>query len=155
MFKPTEYFIKITDLSNEYFRQSAITAILIDIDNTLVVDGRYDISEENLRWLEGIELPLCLISNGKESRVKRIAELLDLPYVYKARKPLKHGFLRAANLLNESDCTKIAVIGDQLFSDILGGNLLKMKTFKVEPLDKKADPFTVKVKRWFEKFVRY
>jgi len=149
-----DYFEKVGDITYEYLEAHNITGIALDIDNTIVTDGETEISQSVLEWLKNIELPVCLLSNGKEQRVKLFADILGLSYVYRANKPFKRGYIKAAKLLGIEDLRKITVIGDQLFSDILGGNMAGCHTIKIEPIDKTADPLVVKVKRWFEKFAK-
>ena len=151
--KSNDYFGKIELISHEYLLLKNISGIILDIDNTIVADGKTEIPLSIFEWLKDIELPVCLLSNGRASRVKFFAESLELNYVYRAKKPFKAGYCKAAKLLDIEDFAKIAVIGDQLFSDILGGNIHGFYTIKIEPIDKEADPLAVKVKRWFERFV--
>ena len=148
-----DYFEKVEDITCEYLEAHNITGIALDIDNTIVTDGETEISQSVLGWFKNIGLPVCLLSNGKERRVKLFADTLGLSYVYRANKPFKRGYTKVTKLLGIEDLTKIVVIGDQLFSDILGGNMAGCYTVKVEPIDKTAEPFAVKVKRWFERFV--
>ena len=146
-------FSKIEDVTREYLVSRNIEGIILDVDNTIVKDGETQISEAVTGWLENVRLPVCLLSNGREQRVKLLANKFGLRYIYKAGKPLKKGYFNAAGLLGIEDMGKIAVIGDQLFSDILGGKTSGCYTIKVEPIDSSSDPLTVKIKRWFERFV--
>ena len=150
--KADDYFEQVEDISYDYLVTNGITGITLDIDNTIVVDSKTVISPSVAGWIKNIRLPVCLLSNGKERRVKLFADTFGLCYVYQANKPFKRGYVKAAELLDIEDLTKIAVIGDQLFSDILGGNMLGCYTIKVEPIDKTADPLAVKLRRWFERF---
>jgi len=147
------YFEKVEDISCEYLVAHNIKGIALDIDNTVVIDGATEVSQTVSVWLKNIKLPVCFLSNGKERRVKLFANTFGLHYVYQANKPFKSGYAKAAKLLGIEDLAKIAVIGDQLFSDILGGNMAGCYTIKIEPIDKTADPLTVKIKRWFEGFI--
>jgi HAD superfamily phosphatase (TIGR01668 family) len=149
----SDYFKKVEDVSYKYLMAHNITGIALDIDNTIAIDGKTEISPNVIRWLKNIRLPVCLLSNGKERRVKFFADVFGLNYVCRANKPSRKGYTRASKLLGIEDLTKIAVIGDQLFSDILGGNMAGCYTIKIEPIDKATDPFVVKVRRWFERFV--
>lgn len=148
-----DYFKKVEDVSQEYLAAHNIAGIILDIDNTIVVDGETVISQSVSEWLQNIGLPICLLSNGKERRVKQFADLFGLGCVNNAKKPSCRGFLKAAQALGINDMTKLAVIGDQLFSDILGGNMAGCYTIKIEPVDATADPIAVKIKRWFERFI--
>jgi HAD superfamily phosphatase (TIGR01668 family) len=95
-------------------------------------------------------LPIYFLSNGKEKRVKFFAEKYGARYKHRAKKPLPGGYFEAAKRLN-TPTKNIAVIGDQLLSDILGGNLAKCFTIKIQPLDPKADPLAIKLKRMAER----
>jgi len=148
-----DYFKQVDDISTEYLEAHSIAGIILDIDNTIVIDGEMIVSPQVSKWFRSIRLPVCLLSNGKEYRVKLIAEKFGVVYIYKAKKPLKSGYVKAVKLLNIEDMSKIVVIGDQLFSDILGGRLAGCYTIKIEPINRSADPLSVKVKRWFERFV--
>ncbi|NLK39208.1 MAG: YqeG family HAD IIIA-type phosphatase [Clostridiales bacterium] len=151
--KPDARFQKIEDISPEYLKAHNISGILLDIDNTIVVDGKTEISAAVLQWLKNIDLPVCLLSNGKEPRVKMLARNLGLHYIFRAKKPIKKGYIQGAALLGISDFRQIAVIGDQILSDIWGGVRIGCYTIKVEPIDPSADPFPVKMKRLLEKLV--
>ena len=146
------YFEKVEDISPEYLAAHTIRGIILDIDNTIVADSKTEVSRTVCEWLKNTGLPVCLLSNGKEQRVKQFADTFKLCYVSKANKPFKKGYVKAAELLGIRDLRKLAVIGDQLFSDILGGNTAGCYTIKVKPVDISADPLSVKIKRWFERF---
>ena len=147
------YFARIDDISHEYLVRHDILGIALDIDNTIVADGETEIVPSVSQWLKTIALPICLLSNGKEERVRLFAGLFGLSYICRANKPFKKAYIKTAELLGIKDVSRIAIIGDQLFSDILGGNRAGCYTIKVDPIDKAKDPFIVKIKRWFEKFV--
>ena len=147
------YFARVENISHEYLAKYHILGIALDIDNTIVADGETEIAPSVSQWLKTIALPVCLLSNGKEQRVRLFADLFGLSYICRANKPFKKAYVKTAELLDIKDMSKIVVIGDQLFSDILGGNWAGCHTVKVSPIDKTKDPFAVKIKRWFEKFV--
>ena len=68
--------------------------------------------------------------------IKKVAEKLDIPYKYFGMKPLKRGFLKIQKEL-QLPPENIAVVGDQIFTDIIGGNRCKMKTILIDSLEKK------------------
>jgi len=148
------YFDRVEDISHGYLAQRGICGIILDIDNTIVVDGKTEIPASVSQWVRNIGMPICLLSNGKEQRVKYFAGIFGVNSIHRAGKPSKKGYAKAAGLLGIEDLSKIAMIGDQLFSDILGGNISGCHTIKVKPIDAAADPIAVKTKRWFERFVR-
>jgi len=151
--QPNAHFSSITDISSEYLRSHNIHAVILDIDNTIVVNGGYNIEPSIKKWLSDLSIPAFFLSNGKDKRVRQFADMFDAEYISEAKKPLPSGFRRIARRLNISDLSKITVIGDQLFSDILGGNLAGCYTIKVPPLNPKFDPFLVKIRRSFEKWL--
>ena len=146
------YFDKIEDITREHLTTQGIVGIILDIDNTVVEEGVTDVRPSAAEWISDIGLPICLLSNGKERRVSFFARTFGTKYVFRAGKPFTKGYKRAAQLLEIEDFSQIAVIGDQLLTDILGGNKTGCYTIKVAPIDVTLDPLTVKVKRWLERF---
>lgn len=131
MVADTLFDIKLAEL-----RQRGIRGIAVDLDNTIIPWNSPQICPEVLEWLNNLaaeNFKLCLISNNGQRRVRKIAELCKAPFVAYALKPSNRGFYRAARVM-ELPPRAIAVIGDQLFTDILGGNRLGMFTIWVKPL---------------------
>ena len=80
---------------------------------------------------------MYILSNtNKKEKVRAVAEKLSIPYEMFAKKPFKKGFLKIQKILNIKP-ENIAVVGDQLFTDIIGGNRCNMFTILVDPVDKK------------------
>jgi hypothetical protein len=143
----------MVDLSK--LRESGIRAILLDLDNTLVRWNAYEVSPDILRWVESLaahEMKACIVSNtAYPKRLRRLAGELGLPFTTKAMKPRRVGFREALKLLEVSP-SETVVIGDQIFTDILGGNRLGLQTILVFPLHER-EFFGTKVTRLFEKLV--
>ena len=78
-----------------------------------------------------------------------MSKLLDIPYIYFAKKPLKYGFKKAKEILNIEENNTIAVIGDQVLTDVLGANRCNMYSILVKPLHNK-DIFVTKINRLIE-----
>jgi HAD superfamily phosphatase (TIGR01668 family) len=89
---------------------------------------------------------MCLVSNNWHERVTTVADELGLPMVSKAVKPLPFAFLKALGILDARP-QQTAVIGDQLFTDIVGGNLIGARTVLVEPLSRTDLPHTLLLRR--------
>lgn len=143
----TLYDINLTEL-----KQRGICGIAFDLDNTIIPWNSSDISPEVLVWLNNLAtqgFKLCLVSNNSKERVRKIAEQCGAPFVAQALKPTRSGFRQAAQMMGVSPAT-VAVVGDQLFTDILGGNRLGMVTIWVKPLTSKEFVGT-KITRQFEK----
>ena len=82
-------------------------------------------------------MKLYILSNSnKKEKVEKVAKTLEIPYKNFAMKPFKKGFLEIQKEIKESP-ENIAVVGDQIFTDILGGNRCKMFTILVEPINPK------------------
>ena len=93
---------------------------------------------------------LYIVSNSnKKNKVKKIADILHIPFIYFATKPLKRGLKKAAKDMN-LDYENIGVVGDQIFTDVLGANRLKMYSILVEPISDK-DLFVT----WFNRKLAY
>ena len=151
-FLPNFYFQNVTDINIGLLQRYAVKAVLLDIDNTLSPHGAivsYDGVRDWINDLRVLGIKVAIISNNKEKRVKLFAEDLKIKYyIANANKPLKSGFILAKKIL-KVDEKNILVVGDQIFTDILGANLAKMKCVLVEPKDKN-EPFSIKLKRDFE-----
>jgi len=127
----TLYDIKIAEL-----KQQGICGIAFDLDNTIVPWNSQEICPEVLAWLNSLalqEFKLCLVSNNSKGRVSKVAQQCNIPFVAKALKPSRSGFRQAAQTMGLPPAN-VAVVGDQLFTDILGGNRLGMVTVWVKPL---------------------
>lgn len=141
------YDLKLDELKNR-----GIKGIVFDLDNTIIPWDSQDVSYEMIEWLhqiieEGFEL--CLVSNNMGNRVKSIAQMVGIPYVARAYKPAKAGFIQAVTTMHLLP-TQVAVIGDQLFTDVLGGNRVGLFTIWVTPLSAKEFIGT-KITRQLEK----
>lgn len=141
---PNAYFEKIQDITIQFLIKNKIKAMILDVDNTLI-DKKENLSEDIIKWVreikgQGVKLYILSNSNNKK-KVERISKKLDIPYEYFGMKPLKIGFKKVQRILNE-ECSRIAVVGDQIFTDIIGGNRLKMFTILVEPIDEKEYWYT-------------
>lgn len=142
----------LLDISWDILVKSDIKGLLLDIDNTLLPWGECRVPDDSRNWLQGAKeqgLRLCLVSNSYEKRVADIARSIDVAYVHWARKPAKYGFNKAIREM-ELLPRNVAVIGDQVFTDICGGNRLGCYTVLVVPLSKQ-EFFTTKLLRWLER----
>ena len=96
----------------------------------------------------GFKFALLLIIWTKSGKIN---ERLKLLAIHKAAKPLKKSFIKASKMMELSP-EEIAVVGDQVFTDIIGGNMTGMYTIIVKPVDIK-EPYYIRIKRIFEKLV--
>lgn len=137
--KPDIYLNTIYELDTEVLKLKGIRAIIVDIDNTLVAwDTKLPDEKVNelVSRLVAEGFKICMLSNNTRKRVEEFNQGLKLPAIYKALKPGKAAFKRAMKLM-DAEVSETAVIGDQLFTDILGGNRLGMFTVLVAPISRK------------------
>ena len=136
---PNELLNKVEEITIQFIQKNKLKALILDVDNTLI-DYNKNLSNEKLEWaknLKGQGVKLYILSNtNKKDKVEKVANKLEIPYLYFAKKPSKKGFLKIQNKL-ELKPEQIGVVGDQIFTDIIGGNRCKMFTILVEPVDKK------------------
>lgn len=155
MFYPNAYFNKVEEITIEFLQRNKIKALILDIDNTLI-DYSHVMTESVEKWardLKGQGVKLYIVSNtSKKKKVEKVAGKLDIPYVFFAKKPLKIGFKKAQKYLKENS-ENIAVVGDQIFTDVIGGNRAKMFTILVEPINEK-DFWYTKWKRPIERRIK-
>ena len=141
------------ELPYERMYDEGVRALLFDIDNTLVPHGAPadERAVELFGKLKTTGFSTCLVSNNKEPRVKSFADDVGSSYVYKAGKPGKKGYLRAMELTGS--CPSSAVmVGDQIFTDLIGANLLGVRTVLVRPIHPREE-IQIVLKRIPEFFV--
>ena len=139
MIYPNDYFEKIDKITIEYLKKNDIKALILDMDNTLI-NRNSEMPENVLKWAkeirgQGVKLIIASNSNRK-NKLDKISNLLGIEYILFAKKPLKSGLMKAVKLLGEN-VNNIAVVGDQIFTDIIGGNRCKMYTILVDAIEEK------------------
>lgn len=136
LFLPDEHVSSVYEIDFEQLRKNGIKGIITDLDNTLVAWNEAHATKGVIKWFKALadqELNYVIISNNNEKRVKVFCEPLEVPYVHTARKPLRKSFLRATKMM-KLEPAEVAVIGDQLLTDVLGGNLGGFYTILVKPI---------------------
>ena len=140
---PTAMFERITELTPDILRELGVDALMLDVDNTLTTHNNPNLEPEVLAWLEVMreaEIPLIIISNNSRKRVEPFARALGLDYIACAMKPLPFGYWRAAEHLGKSGW-QTAVVGDQIFTDILGGRLCGVQAILLAPIEPEDGAF--------------
>lgn len=155
IFYPKGYFNKVSEISLEYLKENNIKGLILDVDNTLI-DYYKNISQETINWTNNLKqsgIKMCILSNSnKKEKVKEVAGKLELEYSYFGMKPLKRGFKKAKKMLGLEN-NEIAAIGDQIFTDVIGSNRMKMFSILVEPIEEK-DIFVTLIKRPIENYIK-
>ncbi len=155
MFYPNEIYEAIEKVNIQKLIDNNIKAVILDVDNTLI-DSSKILKQDVINWVNELkrnEIKVCILSNTiKKKKVESIAKQLELEYFMFATKPLKSGFKKCLKLLNEKP-ENICVIGDQIFTDVLGGNRMGMYTVYTHPINEKDCSITTTIKRPLEKMV--
>lgn len=153
---PNLYLKKVEDITIETLIRNKIKLLILDVDNTLI-DYYKNLSEEIINWakeMRGQGIKLYILSNtNNENKVKEVAEKLKIQYKHFAMKPFKTGFKYVQQQTNIKP-ENIAVVGDQIFTDILGGNRCKMFTILVDPIDDEKDYWYTSWKRPIENKIK-
>jgi uncharacterized protein len=145
----------VLELTPQRLRGLGLESLLLDADCTLKRYRSAECAPGVAQWLDSLRqagFGLCLVSNGLAERIGRFAGPLGLPYVAKALKPLPTGCRRAMRKMNFRR-QSTAMVGDQLFADILAGRLAGLTTFFVEPIHPEEEPWFTRLKRRPERWL--
>ncbi len=151
-FLPNQHVKSILDIQPSVLKEKGIKGIITDLDNTLVEWDRPLATPLVSEWFEKMKqqnIKVTIVSNNNENRVKVFSDPLQIPFVYRARKPMTHAFLRAAKQMGLQK-EETVVIGDQLLTDILGGNRSGFKTILVVPVSQ-SDGLATQFNRFVER----
>lgn len=151
---PNEYLDSVKNIDVELLNKNDIKGIILDVDNTLInLDKK--MLEGIEEWVENLKkagIKFCILSNSnKEEKIKGVAQKIDVPYIFFAKKPFKFGFKKAIQLL-KLDAKNVAAVGDQIFTDVIGANRCNMFSILVKPIEEK-DYLLTRIKRPLESLV--
>ena len=153
MLKPQFVFDNITDVSLEFLQKNSIKGLLVDVDNTLTTAHASGVFKKGVdAWLEEMNssgIKILILSNAKIERIKPFAQKIGLEFQSLSLKPLPFRYIKAVKKLKLKR-KETAIIGDQLFTDILGGNLAGVKTILVTEITPE-DKLSFKIRRSLEK----
>ena len=150
-FQPDYHFEAINKIEASLLRDSNIKGLIIDIDNTTMPYSSKEMKAVISDWINKVadeNFKIIFVSNTIPDRAKFVSDYFDKPAYGYAAKPFKFAFKKAIRDMNLSS-DRIAIIGDQIFTDILGGNLSGFLTILVEPIESK-DFFLTRIFRWLE-----
>ncbi len=146
---------RITDITPQMLTSKNINALLIDVDNTLSTHKGQKFVDGIQGWIETMHqnnVKLVILSNAKTKRLTVFANRIGIYGIGMAAKPLPFGYLKAARKVQEK-LKNIAIVGDQLFTDILGGKLAGTKTILVTPI-LPEDGLSFKIRRKLENKIK-
>lgn len=136
-FRPNHRAASVTEITPAFLRERALTALILDLDNTLVQWHGREVAPEIAEWIGEMHaagIRLCIVSNThRPGRLRELAAILGVQYVPSGGKPRRKGFLRAMAEMGVT-ALETAVVGDQVMTDIWGGNRSGCLTILVDPL---------------------
>ena len=142
----------ICDLSPELLAKHGIKGLLLDLDNPLTPHDTPSPADGVPEWISRMKengIKMCIVSNNHEPRVKPFADALGLDYVWEGKKPLSKGFREAKEKMH-LPWNDLAVVGDQIYTDVLGAWLKRLKCVYVFPIEHEKTRF-FRFKRKMEK----
>lgn len=151
-FMPNDYVQSVFQIDIEKLANSGFKGIITDLDNTLVGWDVKTPTKEIQEWFKkanDLGLTITIVSNNNEKRVSSFSKDLDVDFIFKARKPMGRAFKKAIQHMNIKPEETI-VIGDQMLTDVLGGNNNGLYTIMVVPV-KKTDGFLTRLNRIIER----
>ena len=153
IFFPGEYLDSTYVIDFDKLYKAGYRAVIFDVDNTLVPhDEPADERAKALfAHLKELGFSCMLLSNNKEPRVKKFNEVVKVNYIYKANKPLPGNYKKAMEIMGSNKDNTIFV-GDQIFTDVMGGNLAGIRTILVKPIHPKEE-IQIVLKRKLERII--
>ena len=154
LFRPSEILQKYTDLDMKDLKDRGFSVVLLDIDNTIAVPNTGSCDETAERFIRDLQqngFRVIIFSNNTEKRVKMFLRGLDVEYVCWALKPLPFSYRRICRQIGV-DPSHVAVMGDQLLTDILGANLSGCYGIYCRQLQEQ-DSFMTSINRKLEKSI--
>lgn len=149
---PNMYVNSILDIPLQRLQERKVRAFILDLDNTITEWNSNTIHGPVGDWfalIRNLGFKACILSNNGEDRVLAVASNLDIPFIHRAKKPRRGSFYRAMEMMGVT-AQETAVIGDQIFTDILGGNRAGLFTILVAPVARR-EFFGTKISRAMEK----
>lgn len=151
---PKIYLENAIEITEELLIKNDIKGIILDVDNTLIYYNK-ELLQGVEKWCENLKergVKFCIVSNSNnKEKVKHVAGKLEVPYISFGMKPLKRGLKQAQKIL-QLEAKNIAVVGDQIFTDVIGANRMGMFSILVKPLETK-DILITRIKRPLEEAI--
>lgn len=136
LLKPDIKLDRVTEITPEMLKKYGIRALILDVDNTLSTHHGQQLTAGLPAWLEKMKksgIGLTILSNSTPKRLTPFAEKVGLDFISRGLKPLPFGYFRACRALGTKR-TETAIVGDQIFTDTLGGNAAGLKTILLTPI---------------------
>lgn len=151
---PNMYKKSIFDIDYEKLQKDKkISILLFDFDNTIIAHKNYQVDKKTKDLFKKLNkrFIVYVVSNSINSgKLSQICGELNVPFVGGSMKPLKRGF-KKLNFKTKND--NIAIIGDQIFTDVLGGNKMNYFTILVDPIDENTEIIFTRINRKLENLI--
>ncbi len=134
--QPDFLFFRLTKITPAFLREQGLLALALDVDNTLSTHHGQEPLAGLEDWIADMQkngIKLILMSNAFKKRVEPFAKRIGLPFQSVSLKPLPGGYFRIARRLGVRR-RSLAIVGDQYFTDVLGGKLSGVRTILVTPI---------------------
>ena len=128
---------KLTDVTPAFLKEKKISLLMLDFDNTIVPYTSNIPTEEMETWIKSIlqtDIQVCVVSNSKRDRVKVFCQKYGMDCITHAKKPFSKG-IRACMEKYGKQPHECALVGDQIFTDTLGGNCCGITSILVKAID--------------------
>lgn len=153
---PDEVAGTLVEIDIQRLARLGYKALLLDLDNTLTLWRSLELSEPVREWAHSaIEqgFTICLVSNAQNpDRVEAVARELGCEFIARAKKPMRRGFRRACAKIDVVPEIAVA-IGDQLLTDVWGGNRAGLHTVLLRPINRNREFVGTKFDRLIERCV--
>ena len=155
-FIPTFFYNSIYDIPLDEWKKNGVRLILADLDNTLISYNEKMPNEALFEFKNkvlNLGIEFVIVSNSRKERVENFSKALGIPCVKFSTKPLKRGILKAISKVAHGCYSneQVVLLGDQIMTDILGGNRCGIKTCLIKAIDKSSDKLPTRINRFFEK----
>lgn len=137
-FKPTMYRKNIFEIDYKKLKELGITCLVFDLDNTLGLISEKECPRKTKKLIKELQEDFLVLisSNNTGERLKPYLEDLGIGGVAWSMKPSTRG-LRKIKKDYKLKKKEMAMIGDQMVTDIFAGNRFRIMTILVDPLGEK------------------
>lgn len=154
MLKPDLRVSSVHEVTPALLESAGVSSLLVDVDDTLLGAATDELEPEVPNWFASLKeggVNVAILSNGTPERVARIAEQVSVPALSMAGKPFRTAFRRGLALLGNPAPSTTGMVGDQLFTDVLGAKRAGLTSILVDPLSPGKLPhtrFARRIERW-------
>ena len=132
-FLPRHIYPALTAIDPARLASEGVRLLMLDFDNTIVPYTTNDPTEEMHAWLKRAaesEIQICVVSNSKRGRVVEFCDKYGIDCITHAQKPFSRG-IRACLRRYETEPRRAALVGDQIYTDVLGANCAGVRSILI------------------------